>query len=87
MVGITLELALGFLAVALVVSFVRLMKGPSSVDRLLAVETASLIIMAIMAIMAMRSSMEFLVVVLIIAVLSIVSSVAVAKYLVKGRIF
>ena len=87
MVSITLELALGVLALALVVSFARLMKGPSSVDRLLAVETASLIIMAIMAIMAIRSSTEFLVVVLIIAVLSIISSIAVAKYLVKGKIF
>ena len=87
MVEVALDVALGLLATSLAVAFVRLLRGPSLVDRLLAVETASLMILGVIAVVSIRSSMEFFVAVLVIAVLSVISSVAVAKYLVRGRIF
>ncbi len=56
-------------------------------DRLLAVETATLVILGVIAVISIQYSSEFFVDVLVIAILSVISSVAVAKYLVNGRPF
>ncbi len=87
MVDVALDLALGLLAAALAIAFFRLLRGPSSVDRLLAIETSSVIVLGIIAIASIRYSRELFVAVLVIAVLGLVSSIAVSKYLVKGRPF
>ncbi len=87
MVDIALEVALGLLTVSLAVAFLRFLKGPSLVDRLLAVETTTLIILGVIAVVSVQYSSEFFVAVLVIAILSVISSVAVAKYLVHGRPF
>lgn len=82
-----LDVALGLLTASLAVAFLRFLKGPSLVDRLLAVETTTLIILGVIAVVSVKYSFEFFVAVLIIAILSVISSVAVAKYLVGGRPF
>lgn len=87
MVDISLNVALGLLVVGLAVAFLRLLKGPSLVDRLLAVETTVLIVLGIVAAISIRHSQELFVAVLIIAVLGVISSVAVSKYLINGRPF
>ena len=87
MVDVTLDVALGLLAASLAVAFLRFLKGPSLVDRLLALETTTLIILGIIAAVSVKYSFEFFVAVLVIAILSVISSVAVAKYLVGGRPF
>ena len=87
MVDIALDIALGLLTVSLAVAYLRFLKGPSLVDRLLAVETATLVILGVIAVISIQYSSEFFVAVLVIAILSVISSVAVAKYLVNGRPF
>ncbi|MQF69075.1 K+/H+ antiporter subunit F [SAR202 cluster bacterium AD-804-J14_MRT_500m] len=87
MVEITLNIAMGFLLASFVVAFFRLVKGPSIVDRLLAVETTTLVVLGVIAGISLRSSSELFIVVLILAIMGVISSVAVAKYLVKGDPF
>ena len=87
MVDVALDVALGLLTASLAVAFLRFLKGPSLVDRVLAVETTTLIILGVIAVVSVNYSFEFFVAVLVIAILSVISSVAVAKYLVGGRPF
>jgi multisubunit Na+/H+ antiporter MnhF subunit len=87
MVGIALEIAMGFLAASLAVCLIRLLKGPSLADRLLAAETAVLLVVALAAILSVQSSLEFFVAVPVVTALGIISSVAVVKYLVRGGPF
>ena len=87
MVAIALDIAMGLLAAALAVAFFRLVRGPSLVDRLLAAETATLVVLGVIAALSLQSSSELFVAVLVIAMLGVISSVAVAKYLVRGDPF
>ena len=87
MVEIALNVALGLLAASLAIALFRLVRGPSLPDRVLAVDAVTLMVMGVIAIIAIKSSREYFIAVLIIAILSVISSVAVAKYLVKGRPF
>jgi len=87
MVESALDIALGLLALGFLVAFIRLVRGPSLVDRLLAVETSMLLVLGIVVVVSVKNSQEFFVAGLLIAVVGIVSSVAVAKYLVNGRPF
>jgi len=87
MVAIALDIAMGLLAASLAVAFFRLVRGPSLVDRLLAAETATLVVLGVIAALSLQSSSELFVAVLVIAMLGVISSVAVAKYLVRGDPF
>ena len=87
MVDISLNVAIGFLVAGLAVTFLRFVKGPSQVDRLLAVETTVLLVLGLVAVFTVKYSQELFVAVLIIAVLGVISSVAVSKYLTNGRPF
>ena len=87
MVAITLNVAMGLLLASLVVASFRLVKGPSILDRLLAVETTTLVMMGVIAGISFRSSSELFIAVLIISIMGVITSVAVAKYLVKGDPF
>ncbi len=87
MVAIALDIAMGLLAASLAVAFFRLARGPSLVDRLLALETATLVVLGVIAALTLQSSSELFVAVLVIAMLGVISSVAVAKYLVRGDPF
>jgi multisubunit Na+/H+ antiporter MnhF subunit len=87
MVEIALDTAMGFLGASLAVCLIRLLKGPSLADRLLASETGVLVVVGIAATLSVRSLLEFFVAVPVIAALGIISSVAVAKYMVRGRPF
>ena len=87
MVAITLNVAMGLLLASLLVASFRLVKGPSILDRLLAVETTTLVILGVIAGISFRSSSELFIAVLIISIMGVITSVAVAKYLVKGDPF
>lgn len=87
MVAITLNVAMGLLLASLLVASFRLVKGPSILDRLLAVETTTLVMMGVIAGISFRSSSELFIAVLIISIMGVITSVAVAKYLVKGDPF
>jgi len=87
MVEIALDAALGFLGASLAVCLIRLLKGPSLADRLLASETATMVVVALAATLSVRSSLEFFVTVPVVTALGLISGIAVAKYMVKGRPF
>ena len=87
MVDISLNVAMGLLAAGIGVTFLRFIKGPSQMDRLLAVETTVLLVLGLVAVFTVKYSQELFVAVLIIAVLGVTSSVAVSKYLTNGRPF
>lgn len=86
MVDFTLNLALTVLGVSLFIAFIRFVKGPSLLDRLLAVDTVTLTLAGMFTVLAIKSSFEFFIAVLILAVVGVISSVTVAKYLVKGKL-
>ncbi len=87
MVEIALNIALILLALGLLVTLYRLVRGPSAADRLLAVETAILLALGLIAIFSVKYAPELFPAVLVLALIGVVSSVAVSKYLINGRPF
>ncbi len=87
MVEIVLNAALILLALGLPVTLYRLVQGPTDADRLLAVETAMLLALGLIAVFTVKYAPELFPAVLVLALIGVVSSVAVAKYLINGRLF
>jgi len=83
--AITVTLILYALAMAL--ALMRLMRGPSAQDRVLALDYLSVVAMLTMLVLAIRydSSMYFEGA-LLLALFSFVSSVAMAKFLLRGEV-
>jgi multicomponent K+:H+ antiporter subunit F len=83
--AITVTLVLYALAMAL--ALVRLMRGPSAQDRVLALDFLSVVAILAMLVLAIRydSSMYFEGA-LLLALFSFVSSVALAKFLLRGEV-
>ncbi|BBP44681.1 monovalent cation/H+ antiporter subunit F [Thiosulfatimonas sediminis] len=87
MLQLSLQLALLLFTVALLLSFYRLILGPSNADRILALDTLyinsiSLIVLAGI----LLDSALFFETALLIAVLGFVSTVALCKFLLRGDI-
>ena len=74
-------------AAAMALALVRLMRGPSAQDRVLALDFLSVVAMLMMLVLAVRydSSMYFEAA-LLLALFSFVSSVALAKFLLRGEV-
>lgn len=87
MVEIALNVALILLALGLPVTLYRLVKGPTAADRLLAVETTTLLALGFIAVFTVKYAPELFPAVLVLALIGVVSSVAVSKYLINGRPF
>jgi multicomponent K+:H+ antiporter subunit F len=83
--AITITLVLYALAMAL--GLVRLMRGPSAQDRVLALDFMCVVAMLVMLVLAIRydSSMYFEGA-LLMAMFGFVSSVALAKFLLRGEV-
>lgn len=65
----------------------RVLKGPSLPDRFVAVDVIGVHVMAMVAVFSVRQgSLDFIDVILSIAVLSFISTVAIAKFLVTGKL-
>ena len=74
-------------AVAMALALLRMMRGPSAQDRVLALDFLSVVAMLTMLVLAIRydSSMYFEGA-LLLALFSFVSSVAMAKFLLRGEV-
>ena len=74
-------------ALAMALALMRLMRGPSAQDRVLALDYLSVVAMLMMLVLAIRydSSMYFEGA-LLLALFSFVSSVAMAKFLLRGEV-
>lgn len=86
-VGIAVQVSLVVLTVALLLAFVRLARGPSLPDRLVALEATGSIVVAVCAILCVPSDDPvFLDVGVVLALVVFIGAVAFARYLEKqGR--
>jgi multicomponent K+:H+ antiporter subunit F len=75
------------LAVSLVLCFYRVVVGPDVVDRVLALDTTATNVLATLVALSIRfETTVYFESVLVLAVLSFVATVAIAKFLMRGRI-
>lgn len=80
-------LSLILIALSMLMCVYRVVDGPSDADRMVALDTIGINIVAAIIVYSVRvSSLAYLDAALVLAVLSFLSSVAVAKFLVKGEI-
>jgi multicomponent K+:H+ antiporter subunit F len=87
MLPVVSDVAMFGLSVSMALCLYRLLVGPDIVDRLLALDTISTNLLAFLVVLSIRRNTElYLESVLVLAVLAFVGTVALAKYLVRGRI-
>lgn len=78
---------LGIMSVALILTFVRLIKGPDLPDRILAMDTLYINGIAVIMLFGLYlDSNLFFEAALLIAMMGFVSTVAIAKHLMRGNI-
>lgn len=78
---------LGGLAVSIVLCLYRLIIGPAVVDRLLALDTITVNVLAVLVVLSIRwETADYLESVLVLALLGFVGTVTIAKALMRGRI-
>ena len=87
MLELSLQIGFVLISVALILSFYRLIKGPSQPDRILALDTLYINSIAILVLSGiyLESSVYFEAA-LLIAVMGFVGTVALSKYLLRGDI-
>lgn len=80
-------IAFGCFALAMVLTVLRLFKGPSAQDRVLALDYLTIIALLLMLVLGLRhhSSMYFEAA-LLVAMLGFVTSMALAKFLLRGEV-
>ena len=82
-----LSLALALLALAMLLTLVRLLKGPTAQDRVLALDCLALNGMLLMLVLGIhQGSSNYFEAALLIALLGFVSSMAMAKFLLRGEV-
>ena len=82
-----LPLALIMLALAMGCALLRMLKGPSAQDRVLALECLALNGMLLMLVLGLHySSKNYFEAALLLALLSFVSTMAMAKFLLRGEV-
>jgi multicomponent K+:H+ antiporter subunit F len=87
MLSIALDIALGGLALSLVLGFIRLAAGPTLPDRVLALDTLYVNGIAFLVTFGLRtSSPVYFEAALLIAMFAFVGTVALAKYALRGRL-
>lgn len=87
MLELSLKISFVMISIALLLSFYRLMKGPSQPDRILALDTLYINSIALLVLTGIYlNSNVYFEVALLIAVIGFVSTVALSKYLLRGDI-
>lgn len=87
MLGYVIPLCLAILGLALLLTVARLIRGPGSVDRILALDTLSVEAIALIVLFGIwTGSGLYFEAALLIAVMGFVSTVALCKFLLRGDI-
>ncbi|MFZ1537474.1 MAG: K+/H+ antiporter subunit F [Chromatiaceae bacterium] len=87
MLVIVLNIAFALVAVASALGFWRLLVGPSAPDRILALDTLAITIIALLILVGIRLGTGiYFEAALLIALIGFVSTVALCKYLLRGDI-
>lgn len=82
-----LPLAMGMLVLAMALCLVRILRGPTAQDRILALDAMYLNAMLLMLVLCIRwSSMQYFEAALLIAALGFSGSAALAKFLLRGEV-
>lgn len=80
--------ALIIFGIALLVALFRLIKGPTTADRVVSFDTTSAIIMCLVGILSVTyNTVSFLDSIMLIAIISFVSSVSISRFIGGGRVF
>lgn len=86
-IGWALDFAFVCVALALLIATVRLLRGPDAVDRVLALDTLYINVVALVILLGVRSRSGLLFeAALIVAMLGFVSTVALARFLGRGEV-
>ena len=73
---------------ALLVCLVRLIKGPTTADRVVSFDASSAVVMSIVGVMSVIfNSVSYLDSIMLIAIISFVSSVSISRFIGEGRVF
>ncbi|MBX3202173.1 MAG: K+/H+ antiporter subunit F [Labilithrix sp.] len=87
MIDVAVRCAIVLVSAALVLNFVRLVRGPSAADRVLALDTLYVNSIALVVLLGIASaSTLYFEAALVIALMGFVSTVALCKYLLRGDI-
>lgn len=87
MLSIAIYIAFGFVTVAALISFWRLLIGPSSPDRILALDTLYVNTVALLVLLGIHlGSNLFFEAALLIAMIGFVGTVALSKFMTRGDI-
>ena len=87
MLSVAIPVALTMLAAALLLNVWRLVRGPSVVDRITALDTMSINAVALLVLLGVqRGSALYFEAAMIIAMVGFVSTVALCKYVLRGDI-
>lgn len=87
MLEIVIPIALTLVAVSVAMCFWRLLKGPTVLDRILALDTLYVNTIALLVLLGIHiSSTLFFEAALLIALMGFISTVALCKYLMRGDI-
>jgi multicomponent Na+:H+ antiporter subunit F len=82
MASVALSVALATLAVAAVLTFVRLVQGPTLPDRVIAIDLIGVLLVCMLVLMAGATAQQsFLDVAMVVALISFVGTVAYARYI------
>ena len=86
MLNVTSALALTMLVLGALLTFIRLIRGPTLPDRVISIDLIGILIVCVLVVMAGESGQEaFLDVAMVIALISFVGTVAYARYLERER--
>jgi multicomponent K+:H+ antiporter subunit F len=87
MIAIALDISAAAILLAILLCGVRLLRGPEVTDRILALDTLYINVVALVVVLGMRQQTALLFeAALIIAMLGFVSTVALARYLTRGDV-
>ena len=82
MLNVTSALALTMLVLGAILTFIRLIRGPTLPDRVISIDLIGILIVCVLVVMAGDSGQQaFLDVAMVIALISFVGTVAYARYL------
>jgi len=82
------DISITFMVIAIIPCIYRVIKGPTTPDRVIAVDAMTTVIVVILGIYSyMQESAFFMDVALVLAIISFVGTVTISKYLDEGAVF
>ncbi|MDY0057901.1 MAG: K+/H+ antiporter subunit F [Methyloversatilis sp.] len=87
MIALALDITVGAIVIAMLICGWRVLRGPEIVDRILAIDTLYVNVVALVIVLGMRQQTELLFeAALIVAMLGFVGTVGLSRYLTRGDV-